>query len=169
MDEDKFQLTQEALDAAWDDGATAYIYTITDAYLNRLDGQLTEYNMSELTAMQHTLLAYRYMLDEVMEGGFIQLIQNGLGPYVLTGPFAMMMKKHWLLPDFGKFMYDVRREYLSHKEELEKDTNEEEFMSMYERFDTLNEMGDSFLDDYQEEVTPAIAEYVREHEEQFVN
>ena len=75
MEEDRFQLTQIELDAAWNAGPLDYIGLITDAYLNTLDGQLTEYNMDALSADQHTLLAYRYILDEVMEGGFIQLIQ----------------------------------------------------------------------------------------------
>ena len=150
MEEEKFQITQEELDAAWNASPLNYIEAITDAYLNTLDGQLTEYNMDVLTANQHTLLAYRYILDEVMEGGFIQLIQNGYGPYVLDGPFAMMMKKHWELVDFGKFMYEVKKEYHLHKAELEADLNEEQFMALYEQQEKMNELGDEFLDKYQE-------------------
>lgn len=167
-EDDKFQLTPEQLERAWAAGPLEYIMTITDAYLDALDGQLTQYNMDELTPDQHTLLAYRYVLDEVMEGGFIQLIQNGLGPYVLDGPFAMLMKKKWDLADFGKFIYKVRNEYHKHRTALEADTNEEQFMALYEQFETLNELGDAFLDDYQEEVTPAIAHYVHQHEQAFV-
>lgn len=168
MEEEKFQITQEELDAAWKASPLNYIEAITDAYLNTLDGQLTEYNMDVLTANQHTLLAYRYILDEVMEGGFIQLIQNGYGPYVLDGPFAMMMKKHWELVDFGKFMYEVKKEYHLHKAELEADLNEEQFMALYEQQEKMNELGDEFLDKYQEIVTPSIADYVRKNEEKFV-
>ena len=168
MEEEKFQITQEELDAAWNASPLNYIEAITDAYLNTLDGQLTEYNMDVLTANQHTLLAYRYILDEVMEGGFIQLIQNGYGPYVLDGPFAMMMKKHWELVDFGKFMYEVKKEYHLHKAELEADLNEEQFMALYEQQEKMNELGDEFLDKYQEMVTPSIADYVRKNEEKFV-
>ena len=168
MEEEKFQITKEELDAAWNASPLNYIEAITDAYLNTLDGQLTEYNMDVLTANQHTLLAYRYILDEVMEGGFIQLIQNGYGPYVLDGPFAMMMKKHWELVDFGKFMYEVKKEYHLHKAELEADLNEEQFMALYEQQEKMNELGDEFLDKYQEIVTPSIADYVRKNEEKFV-
>ncbi|MBO7660740.1 MAG: DMP19 family protein [Bacteroidaceae bacterium] len=168
MEEEKFQITQEELDAAWNASPLNYIEAITDAYLNTLDGQLTEYNMDVLTANQHTLLAYRYILDEVMEGGFIQLIQNGYGPYVLDGPIAMMMKKHWELVDFGKFMYEVKKEYHLHKAELEADLNEEQFMALYEQQEKMNELGDEFLDKYQEIVTPSIADYVRKNEEKFV-
>ena len=158
MEEEKFQITQEELDAAWNASPLNYIEAITDAYLNTLDGQLTEYNMDVLTANQHTLLAYRYILDEVMEGGFIQLIQNGYGPYVLDGPFAMMMKKHWELVDFGKFMYEVKKEYHLHKAELEADLNEEQFMALYEQQEKMNELGDEFLDAVQTGMTVTVKE-----------
>ena len=167
-EEDKFQLSRELLEHAWTAGPIEYIMTITDAYLALLDGQLTEYNMDELTSEQHTLLAYRYILDEVTEGGFIQLIQNGLGPYVLDGPFPMLMKKKWELEDFGKFMYKVRNEYHRHRQALEADMDEEQFMALYEQFETMNELGDQFLDDFYEETTPAIAEYVHRHEDKFI-
>ena len=49
----------------------AFIKYLTDQYLNALGGQLSAENMDELTADQHALLCYRYILDEVMEGGFI--------------------------------------------------------------------------------------------------
>lgn len=147
--------------------ATDYIHALTDNYLERIGGVLSAETMDRLTPNQHTLLAYRYLLDEVMEGGFIQLIQNGFGPYVLDGPFPMMMKKEWGLKEFGKFLFDVRREYHLHKDELEADMSEEEFMALYEQQEKMNEMGDDFLDEYQEEVTPAIAQYVREHEKEF--
>jgi aspartyl aminopeptidase len=87
---------------------------------------------------------------------------------VLDGPFAMMMKKHWELVDFGKFMYEVKKEYHLHKAELEADLNEEQFMALYEQQEKMNELGDEFLDKYQEIVTPSIADYVRKNEEKFV-
>ncbi len=160
-------ITKEKLDASWESGPDTYLFAITTAYLEKLDGNLTSDNMSMLNANQHTLLAYRFMLDEVAAGGFIQLIQNGYGPYVLAGPFAMVMKKEWGFTDFGKFMYKVRKEYLSHKEELEKECDEESFMAMYEDFDKMNNFGDDFLD-MEEELTPLIADYVRQNEKNFI-
>lgn len=156
------------LDTVWNEGPEAYIRTLTDAYLERIGGELIPETIGLLTADQLTLLAYRYLLDEVMQGGFIQLIQNGLGPFVLDGPFAMMMKKHWGLRDFGNFIYDVQHEYHRHRDELEADLDEEQFMALYEQQETMNELGDDFLDDYQESVTPAIAQYVRDHEALFL-
>ena len=129
---------------------------MTDEYLERIGGQLTEETMDMLTAEEHTLLAYRILRDEVMEGGFIQLIQNGWGPYVLAGPFPMMMKTQWGLTEFGKFMYEVRKEYLRHKDELEAEMDDDAFMALYEQYEQMNEYGDDFLDEWEEVVTPEI-------------
>ena len=159
-------IKQEVLDNSWASGPDTYIFALTSAYLEKLGGGLNKENMSELTVDQHTLLAYRIILDEVTVGGFIQLIQNGYGPYVLAGPFPMMMKKEWGFTDFGKFMYEVRKEYLRNKEALESEHTEEEFMAMYEEFDAMNNYGDDFLD-MEEEITAKVAKYVREHEEIF--
>ncbi len=168
MEDNKFHLTPEELSGAWSSGPESYIRCLTDAYLLHVDGEINEYNIDALNANQHTLLAYRYMLDEVMNGGFIQLIQNGYGPYVLEGPFAMMMKKRWGMADFGKFMYDVRREYKKNREALEAELSEDDFMALYEQQEKMNEYGDEFLDTYQEAVTPGIATYVRENEDCFL-
>jgi hypothetical protein len=116
---------------------------------------------------QHSLLAYRYILDEVMEGGFIQLIHNGYGPYVLDGPFPLVMKKMWGFRDFAKLLFNVKGEYNKHKEEICTDLTEEEFMDLYEQLEELNDYGDDFLDDYQEDITPAIASYVRSNKDKF--
>lgn len=144
-----------------------FIHWLTDHYLASIGGQLTADNMHMLNNDQHTLLAYRYLMDEVMEGGFIQLIQNGYAPYVLSGGLPYVMKKLWGLTDFGKFLFDVRKEYNHNREALEADLTEEEFMALYEQYEKMNEYGDDFLDDYQEEVTPAIVKHVVEHAEEF--
>lgn len=139
--------------------SVTYLNTETDQLITRIGGQLNESNMDMLSLNEHCLLAYRYLRDEVMEGGFIQLIQNGYGPYVLLGPFPMLLKKEWGMKQFGQFLFDVAREYKAHREELEADKTEEEFMAQYEQFEALNDYGDDYLDDYEETVTPAIIEH----------
>ena len=161
------QIDKKQLEKAWNEGPDHYIREITDKYLETIGGKLTNETMAKLTADQHTLLAYRLLLDEVCEGGFIQLIQNGYGPYVLGGPFPMMMKKEWGFTDFGKFMYEVRKEYNKNREPLEAEMTDEEFMALYEEFDTMNNYGDDFLDDWEEVMTPAIASFVKTHEDRF--
>lgn len=136
-----------------------FLNTTTDRLISRIGGQLTEGNMDMLTLNEHILLSYRYLRDEVMDGGFIQLIQNGYGPYVLLGPLPMLLKKELGLKKFGQFLYDVQHEYKTNREVLEADKTEDEFMAQYEQFETLNDYGDDYLEDYEEEVTPAVAEW----------
>ena len=139
--------------------AVTTLNTLTDQLIARIGGQLTDDNMNLLSLNEHCLLAYRYLRDEVMDGGFIQLIQNGYGPYVLLGPFPMLMKKEWGQKQFGQFLFDIAREYKAHRAELEADKSDEDFMAQYEQFEALNDYGDDYLDDYEETVTPAIIEH----------
>ena len=143
--------------------SVTYLNTKTDQLIERIGGQLTDSNMNQLSLDEPCLLAYRYLRDEVMEGGFIQLIQNGYGPYVLLGPFPMLLKKEWGMKQFGQFLFDVAREYKIHRVELEADKSDDEFMAQYEQFETLNDYGDEYLDDYEEVVTPQIADYYKTH------
>lgn len=147
--------------------ADEFIINITDCYLQHIGGNLTSETMDMLNTDQHTLLAYRWMMEEVMEGGFIQLITNGYAGYVLEGPFALVLKKMWGMKELAQLVFDVKREYHLHKDELERDMTDEEFMALYEQLETLNEMGDTFLDDYQEQTTPAVRDYVMKNAEKF--
>ena len=161
-------LTQTEIRQKYDElPAADFITYITDQYLAHLGGGLTPENMGQLTTDQHTLLAYRYLLDEVMEGGFIQLILNGFAGYVLEGPFPYVLKKECGMRELSKLLYSVKSEYHRHREELERDMTDEEFMALYEQLETLNELGDDFLDDHQEEATPQVASYVATHAERF--
>lgn len=170
LDKEQAQEKYQTLDGI------AFIQWVTDGYLAAVGGALTEENMEMLSAEQHAVLCYRYVLDEVMEGGFIQLIMNGYAPYVLEGPFPMVVKKEWgsiegqekVMKDFSKLLYEVKKEYHRHQEELSQEMTDEEFMAMYEQLEELNELGDDFLDEHQEEVTPLVAKMVAENLERFV-
>ena len=162
LDKEQVREKYETLDSI------GFIEWVTDGYLAAVGGALTEENMEMLSAEQHAVLCYRYVLDEVMEGGFIQLIMNGYAPYVLEGPFPMVVKKEWGMKDFSKLLYEVKKEYHKHQEELSKDMDEDEFMAMYEQLEELNELGDDFLDEHQEEVSPAVAKMILENLEKFV-
>lgn len=162
LDKEQVREKYETLDSI------GFIEWVTDGYLAAVGGALTEENMEMLSAEQHAVLCYRYVLDEVMEGGFIQLIMNGYAPYVLEGPFPMVVKKEWGMKDFSKLLYEVKKEYHKHQEELSKDMDEDEFMAMYEQLEELNELGDDFLDEHQEEVSPAVAKMILENLKKFV-
>lgn len=167
MENKTLTLTREQIKSIYHKENSDFIIAITDAFLTGIGGSLTADNMSQLSTDQHSLLAYRYLLDEVMEGGFIQLIHNGYGPYIFEGPFPYVIKKVWGFKDFGKFLFNVQHEYHMHKDEIFTELSEEEFMALYEQLEELNEYGDDFLDDFQETITPAITEYVKNNIDKF--
>ena len=46
--------------------------------------------------------------------------------------------------------------------------SDEDFMALYEQLEELNELGDDFLDEHQEEVSPAVAKMIVEKLEVYV-
>lgn len=159
------EVTDAALRQAAAEGMDAFIQVFTDAYKKAIGGELTAETMPLLTGEQHSLLAYQIFRDEVMEGGFCQLIQNGYGGYIFVNPFARVMRM-WGVGDLSKLVYAARKIYDAHREDLERERTDEEFMAMYEQYEAFDELEDEFLE-HEEEYTALVASYVDEHLELF--
>lgn len=155
------QVSDAVLRQAAAEGMDAFIKVFTDAYETALDGEWTIESMSRLTAEQHSLLAYHILRDELMEGGFCQLIQNGYGGYIFLNPFAKVMRQ-WGLDDLSKMLYAARKIYDAHREDLERERTDEEFMAMYEQYEAFDDLEDEFLEK-EEDFTLRVATYVDEH------
>jgi hypothetical protein len=84
------------------------------------------------------------------------------------GPFPYILKKEWGMKELSQLIYNVKSEYQRHREQLECEMTDEEFMALYEQLEELNELGDDFLDEHQEEVTPAVARMIVEKPEVFL-
>ena len=82
------EVLESALQKAAGEGMAEFIQAFTDKYKEIIGGELTAETMPLLTGEQHSLLAYQIFRDEVMVGGFCQLIQNGYGGYIFDNPFA---------------------------------------------------------------------------------
>lgn len=147
------------------EGMDGFIKVFTEAYLKVMGNQFSPKSMSLLNSDQHTLLAYQILRDELMEGGFCQLIQNGYGAYIFINPFAKAIKL-WGLNDLSKIIYNARRIYDQHREDLEKERTDEEFMAMYEDYEVFDSLEESFIEN-EEEYTALVANYVDEHLERF--
>lgn len=159
------EISDAALRAGAEEGMDAFIKVFTDAYMNAMDGEFTLENMQKLTGEQHSLLAYRILRDELMEGGFCQLIQNGYGAYIFLNPFAKVMRL-WGVGDLSKMVYAAKKIYDAHRADLEKERTDEEFMAMYEQYEAFDEIEEEFLEK-EELFTAQVAEYVDEHMELF--
>lgn len=150
-----------ALREAAEKGMDEFIQVFTDRYKEVIGEQLTAENMGLLTGEQHSLLAYRIFCEEVMEGGFCQLIQNGYGGYIFDNPFAKVMRL-WGAGSFSKLIYAAKKIYDEHREDLEKERTDDEFMAMYEEYEAFDDLEEEFMD-MEEEVTATVASYVDEH------
>lgn len=160
------QISDEAFQKAAAEGMDAFLKVITDAYLEALGGELTPEGMTLLNGWQHSLLGYRFFQEEVMDGGFCQLIQNGYGPYIFDNPFAKAMRL-WGLKDFSKQLYKAREIYDANKEDLMKERTDEEFMAMYEQYEAFDEIEEWYIEE-EEALTGMVAYYVDENIETFI-
>ena len=159
------QVKDVVLQQAAQEGMDAFIQVFTDAYKQVIGGELTAETMSLLTGEQHSLLAYQIFRDELMEGGFCQLIQNGYGAYIFVNPFAKVMRL-WGVEGLDKLVYAARKIYEAHREDLERERTDDEFMAMYEDYEEFDELEDRFLEE-EERFTALVASYVDEHIELF--
>lgn len=67
-------------------GMDEFLKVFTDAIMASVGGELTADTMAELNSDQITLLAYDILHNEVMDGGFVQLIYNGYGSFLFRNP-----------------------------------------------------------------------------------
>jgi hypothetical protein len=111
-------------------------------------------------------LAYHFFREEVMDGGFVQLIHNGWGPFIFDNPFAKAMRLFGA-HDFSKLVYKGKKLYDEHKDELTKECSDDEFMALFEKFEEFDDLDDKFIE-MEEEVTATIAYYVDEHMDDFI-
>ena len=155
------EVTDAALQQAAGEGMDAFIQVFTDKYKEAIGGELTAGTMALLTGEQHSLLAYQIFRDEIMVGGFCQLIQNGYGGYIFDNPFAKVMRL-WGAEEFSKLVYRAKKIYDAHREDLERERTDDEFMAMYEQYEAFDELEDEFLEK-EEEYTALVASYVDEH------
>lgn len=148
-----------------EEGMDAFLKVFIDKYLEVTGGVINEQTMPLLNGYQHTLLGYHFFREEVMEGGFVQLIQNGYGPYIFDNPFAKAMRLFGA-KDFSKLIYEAKEIYDAHRADLEKDCTEDEFMAMYEQYEAFDDLEEKYMEE-EKLITAQIAAYVDEHLDSF--
>ncbi len=153
-----------------------FLDSVRQRLLDTIGGELTAETMTRLNSDQITLLAYFMLRDEVLDGGFVQLIHNGLGPFIFLNPFAKAMRL-WgeevetegttVLHDFAKLIQKGRKLFGKHGEALTRPCTDEEFMALFEQYPQFDDLDDTFVED-EEEITAVIARYVQLHLDHFV-
>jgi hypothetical protein len=159
------QISSQKIEKASKESMDAFLSVFTDAYLQTLDNKLDNATMGLLNGWQHSLLAYHFFREEIMQGGFIQLIQNGYGNYIFRNPFAKSMKIFGA-QELSKIVYKAMEIYDTNQNDLERETTDEEFTAMYEQYEAFDELEERFFE-IEEDCTSIIASYVDNHIEDF--
>lgn len=146
-------------------GMDEFIQVFVDAIYKSIGGELTQEMMEELNSDQITLLAYIVLREEVMNGGFVQLIHNGYGSFIFKNPFAKAVKA-WGMKDLCRMVYDVHTLYAKYHDEIEKDCTDDEFMAMFEQYPEFDDYDDGFVEN-EERWTEDIAHYIDSNIEKF--
>lgn len=156
-DADLQQAAMESMDA--------FVHVFVKAIYDAIGGELTSETMAELNADQLTLLAWDILHQEVMDGGFVQLIHNGYGSFIFKNPLAKVLRM-WEMRGPSKLIYEAHTLWLKHREEIEKECTDEEFMALFEQFPDFDDLDDQFVEN-EEEWTDDIAHYIDDHLDKF--
>ncbi|HIT83500.1 MAG TPA: DMP19 family protein [Candidatus Avibacteroides faecavium] len=149
------------------EGAAAFLDVVIGAVRDAVGGEPTAEAMAGLNGWQNTLLAYATLRDEVMEGGFVQLVQNGYGPYIFMNPFAKAVRMMGV-PRLAALVNKAGKLYRANREDLERERTDEEFMAMYEQYERFDDIQDEFIDS-EPDFAGAIAAYVDANIDQFID
>jgi hypothetical protein len=67
----------------------------------------------------------------------------------------------------SKLIYEAKKIYDAHRDDLEKDRSDDEFMAMYEQYEAFDDLEEEFMD-IEELETTHLADYVDNHLEDFI-
>lgn len=160
-------INDKALQLAAQAGMDEFVQVFVDAIMDAIGGELTAETMAELNADQITLIAYSMLREEVMDGGFVQLIHNGLGQFIFFNPFAKALAQ-WGLTDLARIIRKGHKLYKKYHEEIEVECTDDEFMAMFERMPEFDDLDDAFVAD-EEKWTSEIAYFIDNNIEKFAS
>lgn len=120
--------------------------------------------IDELSAGQQLLISYDYTRMQVLQGGFIQMIQNGYIGILPGMPEWLKMVKD---RHMAKTIDDVLKVYVLNREMLDKQTSVEEFAKLYDELKEFETLDEQFMAQ-NEDTLQLIADYALAHTEDFV-
>lgn len=117
---------------AYSDGDLDHVYEllVEPLHVELYKRQTFEF-MDELSAGQQLLLAYDYLRTQVVQGGFIQFIQNG---YVGLLPSLIEQLNLVGAKEMADVLDDVLKVYVLNIDQLGKQTTVDEFARLYDEF-----------------------------------
>lgn len=157
----EIRINDSVLQNAAKSGMDEFVNVFYNAILEHNGGQITESMMNSVNSDQMTLVVFRVLHDEVMDGGFVQLIYNGYGPFVFFNPFAKAVRG-WGLEDLAALVNKAGKLFRKYGREIQMERTDEEFMAMFEKYPEFDELDDKFIEN-EERWVAEIAAYIDEH------
>ena len=166
MTENRFlpQISKQALDEALRDPIDFYDLLVEPLHEELYKRQSFDF-LDDLSEGQQLLLSYDYVRNQVRQGGFIQLIQNGYIPLLPAMPETLLAMR---APEMAKLIDDVLRVYVLNHEALGADTTPEQFAKLYDEFKEFEALDERFTE-LDEDTITAIVHYAKDHLEEFIN
>ncbi len=145
-------ITQNEIDQAKED-TWDYLFLFLDKYDEIISSSPKDEDevLDEFTDEQHILMEFNVLYGQVTNGGFIQLIQNGYGPYLFDNPFAEGIRA-WGASTIAEIVDQAKVIYDTHRDDLEKERSLEEFSKMYKAYPDFEPLEDKFYQIMDEEL-----------------
>lgn len=120
--------------------------------------------IDQLSETQQLLISYDYVRMQVLQGGFIQMIQNGYIGILPTMPdwLNRLGDKH-----MAKTIDDVLKVYVLNRELLDKETSVEEFAKLYDELQEFVALDEQFQHQ-NEDTIHKIVTHAKAHIEDFI-
>lgn len=117
----------------------------------------------ELTDGQQMLICYDYIQNHVLQGGFVQLIQNGYVKMLLPMP-------KWLVAvgdeHMAQLIDDALKAYVANRDVLDKETTVQEFANLYEQMPVFHTL-DKLFEELHPKTVNIMLKYATFHIEEF--
>ncbi|MDI9320562.1 MAG: DUF4375 domain-containing protein [Phycisphaerales bacterium] len=117
-----------------------------------------------LSPGQELLIRYDYVRMQVLQGGFIQLIQNGYVGLLMAMP---PMLQQIAAPAMAQLLDDVLKVYALNRDDLSKETTVAEFAKLYQEFIEFEELDKRFAA-YNAHTEKAIVSYALRFPDEFM-
>lgn len=160
------KINDSELATAAQEGIDAFLDLVIEKTRVAIGGELSADNMPLMSSKQITLIGYATLRDEVMDGGFVQLIHNGYGPFFFRNLFDVAVRE-WGLVELCQLMRRAKKLYMRHKDEIETELTDEEFMALYEKLGAFDDLDDDFVS-HEEQWSNMVAYFVDENINDFV-
>lgn len=146
-------------------GLDEFVDLFANSAIDSVGGSLTDETMAKFNSDQMTLIAFKFLHDEVMDGGFVQLIYNGFGPFIFFNPFAKAVRE-WGVDDLAALVNKAGKLFRKYGREIQRECSDEEFMAMFEQYPEFDDLDDKFVEN-EERWVEEIAHYIDGHIDRF--